>query len=198
MSILAAQYVRMSTDLQKHSIENQKAAIQQYALQHGFAVIKTYTDAGRSGVVLKSRAGLKELLADVLSGKAIFKAILVYDVSRWGRFQDSDEAAHYEFLCKSSGVPVHYCAETFTNDGTLPSLIMKTLKRTMAAEYSRELSVKVLAGQERLARLGFKQGGMPGYGLRRMLISASGVPKQELASGERKSIATDRVILVPG
>jgi hypothetical protein len=64
MSILAAQYVRMSTDLQQYSIENQKEAILQYALQHEFAVIKTYTDAGKSGVVLKSRAGLKELLAD--------------------------------------------------------------------------------------------------------------------------------------
>ncbi len=143
MSILAAQYVRMSTDLQQYSIENQKAAIQQYALQHGFAVMKTYTDAGRSGVVLKSRAGLKELLADVLSGNAIFKAILVYDVSRWGRFQDSDESAHYEFICKNAGVPVHYCAELFQNDGTLPNSIFKSLKRMMAAEYSRELGVKV-------------------------------------------------------
>jgi len=75
---------------------------------------------------------------------------------------------------------------------------MKALKRTMAGEYSRELGVKVLAGQKRLARLGFKQGGVPGYGLRRMLVSASGMPKQELEPGERKSIATDRVILVPG
>jgi hypothetical protein len=75
---------------------------------------------------------------------------------------------------------------------------MKALKRTMAAEYSRELGVKVLGGQKRLAHLGFKQGGAPGYGLRRMLVSATGVPKQELANGERKSIATDRVILVPG
>jgi hypothetical protein len=75
---------------------------------------------------------------------------------------------------------------------------MKTLKRTMAAEFSRELGVKVLAGQRRLARLGFKQGGLPGYGLRRMLISADRIRKQELVTGERKSIATDRVILVPG
>ena len=130
----------------------------------------------------------------MVGGTTDYRAILVYDVSRWGRFQDSDEAAHYEFLCKSAGVLVHYCAETFANDGTLSSLIMKTLKRTMAAEFSRELSVKVLAGQKRLAHLGFKQGGVPGYGLRRMLVSASGVPKQELAAGERKSIATDRVI----
>jgi hypothetical protein len=74
---------------------------------------------------------------------------------------------------------------------------MKTLKRTMAAEFSRELGVKVLAGQKRLAGLGFKQGGIPGYGLRRMLISADRSPKQQLATGERKSIATDRVILFP-
>jgi hypothetical protein len=122
----------------------------------------------------------------------------VYDVSRWGRFQDTDESAHYEFLCKSAGIPVHYCAETFTNDGTLPSLIMKALKRTMAGEYSRELGVKVLDGQRRLARLGFKQGGLAGYGLRRALISADGARKQLLANGERKSIASDRVVLASG
>ena len=51
---------------------------------------------------------------------------------------------------------------------------------------------------KRLAKLGFKQGGLPGYGLRRMLISAEGKPKQILAQGDRKSIATDRVVLVPG
>ena len=128
----------------------------------------------------------------------ITEAILVYDVSRWGRFQDTDEAAHYEFLCKSAGVPIHYCAETFANDGSLPSSIMKALKRAMAGEYSRELGVKVIAGQKRLAALGFKQGGVPGYGFRRLLISGNGTPKQAMADGELKSIATDRVILVPG
>jgi DNA invertase Pin-like site-specific DNA recombinase len=196
--IPAAQYLRMSTEHQQYSLQNQMAAIQQYAESHGFAVIQTYSDAAKSGVVLKRRSGLRQLLRDVVGGSAVFRVILVYDVSRWGRFQDSDEAAHYEFLCKSAGIPVHYCAETFANDGTMPSLIMKALKRTMAAEYSRELSVKVFEGHKRLARLGFKQGGIPGFGLRRMLVDANRRPKQLLADGERKSIATDRVILVPG
>lgn len=197
MPILAAQYVRMSTDLQKYSIENQKIAIQQYALQHGFAVMKTYTDAGRSGVVIKSRGGLKELLADVTSGNAIFKAILVYDVSRWGRFQDSDEAAHYEFLCKDAGIPVHYCAELFQNDGTLPNSVFKSLKRMMAAEYSRELGVKVFGAQKRLAQLGFRMGGTPGYGLRRLLVSNNPKHNRRLDTGQRKDPA-DHIILVPG
>jgi DNA invertase Pin-like site-specific DNA recombinase len=194
----AAEYLRMSTEHQQYSIENQSSAIRQYAERHGFTVVRTYSDPAKSGLLLRHRAGLRELLKDVAEGKTEYKAILSYDVSRWGRFQDTDEAAHYEFLCKSAGIPVHYCAEPFANDGSLSTSVIKALKRAMAGEYSRELGVKVLQGQTRLAKLGFKQGGPPGYGLRRMLVSSDGEPKQLLADGERKSIATDRVILVPG
>jgi len=196
--IPAAQYLRMSTEHQQYSLENQSDAIRLYAESHGFSVVRTYSDAAKSGLVLRHRIGLQQLLQDVVSGATECRAILVYDISRWGRFQDTDESAHYEFVCKAAGVPVHYCAESFVNDGTLSSLIMKALKRTMAGEYSRELGVKVLAGQKRLARAGFKQGGLPGYGLRRLLLSVSGEPKQLLAMGERKSLTTERVILVPG
>jgi DNA invertase Pin-like site-specific DNA recombinase len=196
--IPAAQYLRMSTEHQQYSLDNQTAAIQKYAHTHGFEIVHTYHDEAKSGVVLRHRMGLQRLLQDVVGAAQSYRAILVYDVSRWGRFQDTDESAHYEFLCKSAGIPVHYCAEAFVNDGSLPSLIMKALKRTMAGEYSRELGVKVLAGQKRLASLGFKHGGVPGYGLRRMLISQTGERKQELAPGQRKSIATDRVVFVLG
>ncbi len=197
-AIPAAQYLRMSTEHQQYSTENQARRIQEYAELHGFTVIRTYSDPAKSGLWLKSRPSLRELLRDVTQGGTDYKAILVYDVSRWGRFQDTDEAAHYEFLCKSAGIPVHYCAETFANDGSLPSSIMKALKRVMAGEYSRELGVRVLAGKKRLTELGFWQGGPPGLGYRRMLVSADRKPKQLLGTGERKSIATDRVILVPG
>jgi len=196
--IPAAQYLRMSTEHQQYSIDNQARSIEQYAKAHGFSITRTYADSAKSGLLLRNRPGLCELLQDVASGKTEHKAILVYDVSRWGRFQDTDEAAHYEFLCKSAGIPVHYCAETFTNDGSLPSAIMKALKRVMAGEYSRELGTKVFAGQKRLAELGFKQGGPPGYGFRRMLVGPDRNLKQILSNGERKSIATDRVLLVPG
>jgi hypothetical protein len=68
----------------------------------------------------------------------------------------------------------------------------------MAGEDSRELSVKVFAGQCRLVELGFRQGGAPGYGLRRVLIDEHRSAKSELARGDRKSLQTDRVVLVPG
>jgi DNA invertase Pin-like site-specific DNA recombinase len=196
--IPVAQYVRMSTEEQQYSIANQKVAIQMYAESHGFIVVSTYADAGKSGVAIKHRKELRRLLHDVTSGQAQYQTILVYDVSRWGRFQDVDEAAHYEFLCKSAGIPVRYCAEQFDNDGSLPSSMMKALKRTMAAEYSRELGIKVSAGQRRLSLLGFRVVGRPGYGLRRMMVSPDGRRRLILNDGERKGIQTDRTILVPG
>jgi DNA invertase Pin-like site-specific DNA recombinase len=131
-AIPAAQYVRMSTEHQQYSLTNQIAAIQLYAISHGFEITKTYTDAAKSGLSFKHRTGLRQLLEDVQSGKFTCKAILVYDVSRWGRFQDTDESAYYEFLCKSSGVPIHYCAEPFINDLAATNLLMKALKRSMA------------------------------------------------------------------
>src|SRR6201997_1444632 len=132
----AAQYIRMSTEHQQYSLENQSLAIQKYADCHNFEIVQTYTDTARSGVILKHRAGLQRLLQDVVQGSCGFSAILVYDVSRWGRFQDTDEAAHYEFLCKSSGVPVHYCAEIFPNDGSAFASMIKSFRRIMASDYS--------------------------------------------------------------
>jgi DNA invertase Pin-like site-specific DNA recombinase len=197
-SIPAAQYLRVSTERQEYSLDCQSARITTWAQENGFAVCQTYCDEAKSGLEIGRRAGLSQLLQDVVAGKQPYRAILVYDVSRWGRFQDPDEAAHYEFLCKAAGVRVHYCAEHFSNDGNLPSLILKTLKRVMAAEYSRELSDKVFAGLTRVVQRGYRTGGLPGYGFRRMLVSSDGIAKQLLSSGERKSITTDRVILVPG
>ena len=194
----AAQYLRMSTDHQQYSLQNQADAISRYANQHGFQIVKTYSDGAKSGVRLKYREGLKRLLTDVVEGQSLFRTVLVYDVSRWGRFLDVDESAHYEFICKQCNIPLHYCAESFANDNSLSSSIFKALKRTMAAEYSRELSEKVSQGLKRLSALGFRTTGTAGYGLRRMLVSADGYRKQILHDGERKSIATDRIILVPG
>jgi DNA invertase Pin-like site-specific DNA recombinase len=188
----------MSDDTQEYSIDNQKAAIQDYAVRHGFAIVKTYADAGKTGIVATHRKGLCDLLHDVVGGNPPFRAILVYDVSRWGRYQNSDEAAHYEFLCVSSGIPLHYCAEPFANDGTATSALFKALKRSMAAEYSRELSDKEFRGKSRIAKLGFWVGGNPAYGYRRLMLSASGTPRQILERGEQKSLKNDRVVLVPG
>ncbi|MEP4035880.1 recombinase family protein [Pseudophaeobacter sp.] len=197
-AIRGAQYVRMSTEHQRYSTENQSDAIAKYALQRGINIIRTYSDEGKSGLRIQGRDGLKQLIDDIQSGRADFEVILVYDISRWGRFQDADESAYYEYICKRAGISVVYCAEQFENDGSPVSTIVKGVKRAMAGEYSRELSQKVFTGQCRLIERGFRQGGPPGFGLRRMLIDEHGQPKGILERGQHKSIQTDRVTLVPG
>lgn len=197
-ALRAAQYVRMSTDHQQYSPRNQSEAIRRYAERHGMDIVRTYADEGKSGLSIDGRAALQLLIADIEAGGVDFIAILVYDVSRWGRFQDADESAYYEYICKRAGIQVIYCAEQFENDGSPVSTIVKGVKRAMAGEYSRELSAKVFAGQCHLIEKGYRQGGSAGYGLRRVLIDNQGQIKATLAAGEQKFLQTDRVILMPG
>ena len=184
--------------MQRYSLVNQADAIAAYAASHGHTIVRSYEDGARSGLRIDGRPALANLIKDVISGAAGFNTILVYDVSRWGRFQDSDESAHYEFICRQAGVSIEYCAEQFSNDGSLTATIVKNIKRAMAGEYSRELSVKTHAGQSRLARLGYYFGTNPGYGLRRMLVDEHGNRKMQMEVGQRKSLHTEHTILVPG
>jgi len=188
----------MSTENQRYSPGHQAAAIAAYAEAHGYEIVVTYADLGISGLNLKARKGLQGLLSDATGGDASYSSVLVYDVSRWGRFQDPDQSAHYEFILREAGVHIEYCVEEFDNDGSVSSTILKLLKRVMAAEYSRDLSTKVLRAQLRLAAKGFKMGGVPGYGLRRLLVDKRGAPLQELQDGERNWLRSNRVLLVPG
>ncbi len=194
----AAAYVRMSTEHQQYSTSNQMDVIRDYAKHRNLEIIKVYSDEGKSGLNIQGRDSLAQMITDVQNGQITFSSILVYDVSRWGRFQDADESAYYEYICRRAGVSVCYCAEQFENDGSPVSTIVKGVKRAMAGEYSRELSSKVFQGACRLIQMGFKQGGTAGFGLRRMLIDQAGQQKAALKMGEHKSLQTDRVVLVPG
>jgi DNA invertase Pin-like site-specific DNA recombinase len=126
----------MSTDLQKYSTENQLETIRRYAEQSGYTIVHVFEDSGRSGLRMDGRDGLQSLMLKVQSGTADFEAILVYDVSRWERFQDADEGAYHEQVCSGAGIRVHYCGEQFDNDGSIGSILLKNVKRVMAGEFA--------------------------------------------------------------
>lgn len=96
----------MSTEHQQYSTQNQAQTIREYAERRGIEIIKTYSDDAKSGLITSGRDALQQMIADVEFGAAGFSAILVYDVTRWGRFQDSDEAAYYEYRCRKAGMQV--------------------------------------------------------------------------------------------
>lgn len=194
----AAMYVRMSTEHQSYSIENQASEIQKYADAHNLEIVDTYSDGAKSGLVSRNREGLQRLLSDIHKGQNKYSILLIYDVTRFGRYQDTDEGAYYEYSCRQAGIDVRYVAENFKNDNSMGSRLEKTLKRAMAGEYSKELSNKVFIGQCRLINYGYRQGGPAGYGFRRMLLDEHKKEKGTLEIGQKKCIQTDRVILVPG
>jgi DNA invertase Pin-like site-specific DNA recombinase len=196
--VLVAQYLRMSTERQDYSIELQSGVNAAYAARNGYLIVRTYADEGISGLGIEKRAGLQSLIADVTGGRAKFTVILVYDVSRWGRFQDPDQAAHYEFLCRDAGVDVEYCAEPFPNDGSLSAALLKSMKRLMAAEFSRELSAKTRTAKHGLRELGYWQGGSPGYALRRQVVTRAGKVLRTCEYGENSGQKGARTVVVWG
>jgi predicted site-specific integrase-resolvase len=96
-----AQYVRMSTQHQQYSPENQSDIIHRYAATHNMEIVQTYSDHGRSGLNIAGRDGLSQLVDDVEKGQVDVSALLVYDVSRWGRFQDVDVECPAAFVPES-------------------------------------------------------------------------------------------------
>jgi predicted site-specific integrase-resolvase len=67
----AAQYVRMSTEHQQYSPQNQLDVIRQYAADHNMDIVQAYSDHGRSGLNIAGREGLNQLMSDV-EAKPIF------------------------------------------------------------------------------------------------------------------------------
>jgi DNA invertase Pin-like site-specific DNA recombinase len=196
-ALVAVQYLRMSTERQDLSPELQSAAIVAYAVQHGFSVEGTYLDAGKSGLTLDTRDAMKQLLADVMSPERKFSAVLVYDVSRWGRFQDPDASAYYEYHCRLHGVDVRYVQEPFVGLNTPMASLFKGMKRAMAAEFSRELAIKTSAGQRAAVLSGYQLGIPPALGFRKVAVSRGDKSVRVLRDGERRVANIEHVRWVP-
>ena len=127
-----AAYVRTAiTD--QHLASNQMEVIREYAKRHGMQIVEEYFDVGKSGVIIRDREALEQMVRDVESGQINFSAILLHDVSRWGRFQDADESAYYEYLCRRAGVSVHYCAGYPESEGISAPTIVKNVKESIRA-----------------------------------------------------------------
>jgi DNA invertase Pin-like site-specific DNA recombinase len=193
----AAEYLRMSSDLQDFSVSGQRETIRAFARAHGITVVASYEDLGRSGLTIEHRPEMRRLLRDVMSKDCPFSVVLVHDVTRWGRFQDVDASAYHEYHCRLHGVDILYVREPFTNEESSTKSMVKGLKRYMAAEYSRELAAKTKRGQTRVVQRGFQMGSLPCLGFRRVAVSKTG-RSRVLGAGDRKGIQTERIRWIPG
>lgn len=202
MKVRAAAYMRMSTSEQINSIENQLSFIMDYATVNNMLIVKEYRDSGKSALTFKDRPAMQQLLSDIFNQKADFQIILVYDMSRWSRAQNTKESIVNQYLCEKNGVRLICCqgnGPKYDNyEDNLGAEVGEMFDRHAAAHFSKSLSLRVFRGQCHLIKQGYRQGGPAGFGLRRVLIDENGVEKLTLKRGEWKSIQTDRVILRPG
>ncbi|SBW07599.1 Recombinase [uncultured delta proteobacterium] len=198
LRLRGAMYIRMSTELQVESPENQGREIRAYADSYGIEIVSIYTDLGVSGMKAEGREQFQAMLDDVESGRNEYSIVLYLDDSRWGRFVDSGEAEYYRMRLKLRGVICQACDKPLTMTATFADRLLTMVKDESASDYCRQLSQKVFVGQRNLILKGYRQGGPAGFGLRRVLVDESGNPKQELTIGQRKSLQTERVVLAPG
>ncbi len=194
-----AYYRHSAEDKQENSVPIQREHARKFATEHGIEIIHEEADEGKTGL-LADRPGFTNLFQEWILNAASpsFQYVLVHDVSRWGRFQDQDEAAYYEFRCKQQGKKVIYISRGFPKEEEqLITHLQTSIERYMAAEYSRQLSHKVFHGCVKVSEQGYSAGGMPCYGMGRLLLDAQKKPIRILQKGEHKQIANERVTFVP-
>lgn len=135
-SLRVVMYVRSATINQVASdkldgLDEQAAAIERYAERNGMQIVRRYVDDGCSG--LKQGPKQKEMLNAVQTGTADFSAILMRDISRWGRFQDCDVSAYCEYLCRIAGIEVRYVWEEENAKGIVSLMqILGSIKSALA------------------------------------------------------------------
>ncbi len=194
-------YARCSTDMQDNSIDDQKMEIQKYAEEHDYVFIEPrwFVDEGRSGISIEKREGFQNLIT--AAERAIYAlpdVLLVYDVSRWGRYIDADEAAYWEYSLKRQGIRIIYTHEQFSNDTSMASATMKAIRRSTSTDYVRRLSMLTTRGSKTTAMAGYWNGAMAPYGYARLLLDENDIPITVLEKGKRKYQSNHRVKLTPG
>ena len=194
MSKNAVAYLRRSTDRQDQSIGDQRTAIDRYARENGFTVVREYVDDAISGADTESRKQFLKLIEDGQQRDRGFTYVLVYDVSRFGR-TSMDEAGHYRHILAKAGVEVVYVAEGLRGDRM--DDLMVGMKQFMAHQMVIDQSKVTLRGQ--LSRVGKGRwcGGRPPYGYDLVYFDSGDRPYQTirfLSSGDRELRSVDGVL----
>ena len=194
-------YIRNSADIgQENSCTIQEEKCRAFAEQHGFEVIAVYADRGKSGLNAEGRPEFQAMMERVKTDDS-FRRIIVLDISRWGRFPDTDLSAHYESICRQHGKEVIYVSHGIVEKDRRHKIahqIHKEIDRLQAAEYSETLSEKTKAGAIKVAQQGYRPGGAPPYGMQRVMLNEQKQRDRVLEPGQRKGLQNGRTILEPG
>jgi len=200
-----AYYRHSAQDRQENSIAIQREQVRAFAEKHGIEIVEEFEDAGKSGLNAEGRDGFQSLLERVQQRDV--NNVICYDASRWGRFQDIDQAGVYERQCAVYGAEVVYVEDGDLKEETHDSIgiedeavfraIRKTMNRGMAGKYSAVLSRKVFAGAVKVSQQGNRAGGPAPYGTSRIEVNEQRVVIGIMKPKQHKSYPNHRVRLTP-
>lgn len=145
----AVGYLRRSTDRQEQSIDDQRRAVEEYAVEHGLRLVDCYVDDAISGTSTTGRRAFNRMIADAQRPDRPFDIVVVYDVKRFGRV-DNDEAGYFRHLLRLHGVSVRYTSEGFTGAGV--DDLLRPVKQWQARQESKDLAKVTIRGL--LSKLG--------------------------------------------
>ena len=159
--IPAAAYYRMSSDKQETSIADQRSAVEEYAEQNNYQLVREYQDAGVSGWKSQERVGFQQMINDAQHDE--FQAVLCWDVDRFSRFPVL-EANHYWFLLDRAGVHIATVAQGRLDFADLGEWLKASVVQHGKAEYCKDLSRNVCRGMREKRQAGYWLGPAPfGY-----------------------------------
>jgi DNA invertase Pin-like site-specific DNA recombinase len=193
-----AYYRHSAQDRQENSVAIQQEHVQKWAQENHVEIIQEFADRGKSGLTAEGRDAFNDMMENWVKQRDDFQFVLCLDVSRWGRFQDIDLSATYSAECKRHGKQVIYTTLGMPKPNDQLYQVYVQFERFRAAQYSKELSIKVFPGCIKIAQQGYWVGGPPPYALQRLLLDEARKPVQILAPGQRKSIQNQRVALARG
>jgi len=192
-----AYYRHSAEDKQENSVPLQRDFVRDFAQKHDIEILHEEADEGVSGLTA-NRPAFQRLFNEWILNDEVpeFDYVIFYDVSRLGRFEDSDEAGHYVYMCTQRGLEVVYARRGFEKQGM--SQVQTAFERWMSFKYSEKLSEDVIRGCLEISSQGYSVGGKAPYGMARQLLSADGrKPIRILEDGEHKSVANERIRFVP-
>jgi DNA invertase Pin-like site-specific DNA recombinase len=187
-------YRRCSKDEQDASIDDQEIHIRANRRDFGLdRLLGGFEDDGRRGHD-ETRPGLKALLAYVkahpnpVRNNSDFIPILVYDLARFGRFDDAKKIFAYFVEIERYGYEFYSVTEKIRSRGNIADFVQAIVKSEQAYDYSVKLSNYGLRTGCSLAEKGWWPGGSAPYGYDRMTYGSDGNPKYRYTTLPDKTV----------
>jgi DNA invertase Pin-like site-specific DNA recombinase len=152
--IPAVAYLGRSSDgeSQEHSIPDQQSAVQRYASEKGYTLIRWYVDDGISGDATEKRLEFQRMLHDAQHLRD-FKAIVCWDQSRFGRFSPQ-EAGYWTYPLLKAGIRLVTVDKGPIDWNDFTGWLTYSVDQHAKHQFLTQLSRDVTRGQSEAARNG--------------------------------------------